>query len=829
VATAVVASGRSRSRPSNRVLLPQWGARLFGLAALGTIGALEWQRLVTGLGTGRVLLWVLAAVGSALAVLAVSSPPRRRWRLGPRLRGAALGAVVALALFVGVLLSGLELWYLRPRHWDELLSGLGGGLQALGTVRLPYASADPWPRVVLELLGAELLILAGLLTFWPRVSLGGGERVLVQVPERGYPFVALAVLIVVVASPIVSIGGGRPVLLGLTIAALAVCFLWLERLPLRPGLGVVGLLAVALAGALPVAMTADRGEPWFDYRAFAESLGPADPVRFSWTQSYGPITWPRDGSEVMRVVSGDPQYWKARNLDTFNGRAWQVRENPQDTPFVDEPWQADLPEDWQEREEEWASEIEVFVKRVQTTDVIGAGTTMGVTDNSSFVQPGFSPGTWDAPSGLKRNDSYRARVYTPNPQGEDVEEATLGEDERQEGSRTLTVPFQPGQGILRPQGAFGSSRPVGEARVYFAPFGSMEPSFATYARRGGRIERSIDDVMARSKYERTWELVKQFKAESDTALDYIRTVDAYLHRPEFRYEEQPPEVPAGQEPLDFFINESHLGYCQHYAGAMALMLRMGGIPARVATGFSPGGYSDSKKAWVVRDTDAHAWVEVWFDQFGWVTADPTPSATPARSRVASSITAAPVAASPTDESGDEGGADSSGGGGQQAVRPDLQVGTDTAVPGAGDDGSGWRWLLWVALVVAVGGLVLAIVLFLRRPRGATAMDRAIYEVEDALRRVGRPVSTGTTLHELERRLGSHSPEVAAYLRALASGRYAPTPETPSRAGRRALRRALAQGLGFGGRLRALWALPPRVERGWRDASRTLEVDMSVRA
>ena len=85
----------------------------------------------------------------------------------------------------------------------------------------------------------------------------------------------------------------------------------------------------------------------------------------------------------------------------------------------------------------------------------------------------------------------------------------------------------------------------------------------------------------------------------------------YLHRPDFRYTERPRGArrPA---PLDYFLNDSHDGYCQHFAGAMALLLRMGGIPARVATGFSPGGYSERRKAWIVRDTDAHAWVEVWF-------------------------------------------------------------------------------------------------------------------------------------------------------------------------------------------------------------------------
>src|SRR6185436_3112918 len=62
--------------------------------------------------------------------------------------------------------------------------------------------------------------------------------------------------------------------------------------------------------------------------------------------------------------------------------------------------------------------------------------------------------------------------------------------------------------------------------------------------------------------------------------------------------------------------------------------RMGGIPARVAVGFSPGGYRSKAQEWVVSDTDAHSWVEAWFDGIGWVTFDPTPPDTPARSQVA---------------------------------------------------------------------------------------------------------------------------------------------------------------------------------------------------
>ena len=74
---------------------------------------------------------------------------------------------------------------------------------------------------------------------------------------------------------------------------------------------------------------------------------------------------------------------------------------------------------------------------------------------------------------------------------------------------------------------------------------------------------------------------------------------------------------------------------------------------------------------------------------------------------------------------------------------------------------------------------------------AAALDRAVAELEAALRRIGRPATEGLTLQQLERRLG-RSPEAAAYLRALRAGRYAPTAAAPTPRGRRALRRELGQ-------------------------------------
>ena len=73
------------------------------------------------------------------------------------------------------------------------------------------------------------------------------------------------------------------------------------------------------------------------------------------------------------------------------------------------------------------------------------------------------------------------------------------------------------------------------------------------------------------------------------------------------------------------MTKTKSGYCQHFAGAMALMLRYLGIPARVAAGFTSGRYDAKREEWTVNDRNAHTWVEVWFQGYGWLPFDPTPS------------------------------------------------------------------------------------------------------------------------------------------------------------------------------------------------------------
>ncbi len=80
----------------------------------------------------------------------------------------------------------------------------------------------------------------------------------------------------------------------------------------------------------------------------------------------------------------------------------------------------------------------------------------------------------------------------------------------------------------------------------------------------------------------------------------------------------------GESPLAHFLFTRRAGHCEYFASAMTVMLRSLGVPARYVNGFLPGEYNDIGEDYIVRGSDAHSWVEVYFPEFGWMTFDPTP-------------------------------------------------------------------------------------------------------------------------------------------------------------------------------------------------------------
>lgn len=101
----------------------------------------------------------------------------------------------------------------------------------------------------------------------------------------------------------------------------------------------------------------------------------------------------------------------------------------------------------------------------------------------------------------------------------------------------------------------------------------------------------------------------------------------WFHEPSFRYRLQAPTgYPNGQSMADFLLH-THTGFCEYYAGGLALLLRLDGIPARVVTGYHGGEYNPVGNYWIVRQSMAHAWVQAWLPGRGWVRLDATPALT----------------------------------------------------------------------------------------------------------------------------------------------------------------------------------------------------------
>jgi hypothetical protein len=108
-----------------------------------------------------------------------------------------------------------------------------------------------------------------------------------------------------------------------------------------------------------------------------------------------------------------------------------------------------------------------------------------------------------------------------------------------------------------------------------------------------------------------------------TQYDLVMAVTSYLQK-NYRYSLELGHVPAGRDPVDWFLFDTKVGYCEQFATAEVLLLRSLGVPARLATGYGTGSYDPILNQAIVRERDAHAWVEVWFADHGWVPFDPTP-------------------------------------------------------------------------------------------------------------------------------------------------------------------------------------------------------------
>jgi transglutaminase-like putative cysteine protease len=164
------------------------------------------------------------------------------------------------------------------------------------------------------------------------------------------------------------------------------------------------------------------------------------------------------------------------------------------------------------------------------------------------------------------------------------------------------------------------SRPVDVVGTSYTQVQATEPLS------GGA--RSRDLRLPRDRNPRTRALAQELRSAHADDMEYLQAVLAMFTQQPFFYTLTPPKL--SDDSVDEFLFNTKRGFCGHYASAFAALARAAGIPARVVTGYQGGTLNPYGDYWILRQSDAHAWTEVWIERRGWVRIDPTAAIAPER-------------------------------------------------------------------------------------------------------------------------------------------------------------------------------------------------------
>lgn len=562
-----------------------WGRRLgrtaLSVAVVGLLVTVAWASLErTSLPAGRVAAMLCFAF---VPVLAASRGLGRLRVLAVGLAASVLAASVAF---------DIPLADARPRDGEH--DFIGPALDAFrGGILDFYDTAIPFSRGSAPLMHGIIL-----LAIFGAVAAAGSLIAFRR------PIGAAVVILVAIGVPATLAPGESPLRTGALVLAGLLLTLFLLRDTVRPTRAlahgaVAGLVLVVAATAASSSNAVAKGafvdwQSWDPYDAPAEPVG----VRYVWNSHYLGITFPEEETTVFKVrVPGSRRnlYWRATTLDTYDGRGWREtvefgEESEDDTiDRGDEllPPAAANPDNWIQQE--------FTIEALRDSHLVASNQPMQWAPPADVTTQSADGNVVILPDGLSRDQRYTAWSYVAQPKPARLAEA--GTDYPKAIGPYLeafnTVPM-PKFGV--------SSRDA-----------LMDLLFDGY--QGDVIVGSH-----RALYEAAREVVGEAASPYATAL----TLEAWFRTSGgFRYDERPPlagSVPA----LVAFVLDHKRGYCQHYAGAMATMLRLLGVPARVAAGFTSGRYDPTSREWTVTDHNAHTWVEVFFPGVGWIPFDPTP-------------------------------------------------------------------------------------------------------------------------------------------------------------------------------------------------------------
>ncbi len=235
----------------------------------------------------------------------------------------------------------------------------------------------------------------------------------------------------------------------------------------------------------------------------------------------------------------------------------------------------------------------------------------------------FNGRTW---SGGSSGPSSRARDKI-EMRGDPIEYEITLEPTRQQWVIALDVPtgWSLPQTFMGPQQQLARITPIDQRISYDIV------SYTDY-----RIGNELGS-MSRNRYSslppetgnpRTRELAHEMRAAAGSDRAFVDAVLTKLNQEEYYYTLEPP--PLGSNSVDQFLFETRRGFCEHYASAFSVLMRSVGIPTRIVLGYHGGEINPLGGHLIVRQSDAHAWTEIWLDGLGWYRVDPTAAVAPER-------------------------------------------------------------------------------------------------------------------------------------------------------------------------------------------------------
>jgi transglutaminase-like putative cysteine protease len=534
--------------------------RLLGLAAVAALS------VAMALAFGRVFTGrqaTLELVAAALASVAIAAMFERRGLLL-----ATIASLVGLAFAITWFVLPQTAWYGIPSI--QTLRAVGRSLEFVGQqARVRVAPTPALPP----------LMLAAVTAVWTAAFASHALAI-----RAGSPLLAILPPIALAGfADTVLEDGARPFYaIVLLAAALAVVFadgvrrvrqwgpVWSGSRTRRLGTSVrgsrpVAFAVIAAAVLVPGLLPGFRSDPLIDFSTAGDEGAGLDPF----VSIHAQLTDDAPVRDLFEVQTSDPQYWRLLTLDEFDGQDWR------------------------------------------SSDPNGSA---GQTVSAPTVLPQVPGFDFPADTPPAQNFTFRILSDFDNahalPMAQTPVEITAGD--------LGDVRWDPTRGQAFTDGGLEAGLEYGiSSRIVVPTAEQLDQVQDLTALQYGRWTELPADLDPRIE-----EIANDWTRGEDSDYDKVLAIQRHFHTDGFRYDAD-VEVAEDADALLTFLTQTKAGFCQQYATTMAVLVRELGLPARIAIGYQAGTARDDG-TYLVQSKNAHAWVEVFFEGYGWLQFEPTP-------------------------------------------------------------------------------------------------------------------------------------------------------------------------------------------------------------